>query len=68
MYTSSNLILHSLSCLVLDRFAAVGTKYEILSILQSGRDIKILIRNLFAVNMYSFSFFVLFFYTILCVF
>jgi len=48
--TSENLILYSLSRLVLDRFAAVGRKYGILSILQSAKDIKISIWNSFAVD------------------
>ena len=45
MYSSNNLILNSLSCLVLKHFAAVGSEYGILSILQSVIDMKISILN-----------------------
>jgi len=50
MYTRNNLILYSSSRLVLDRFAALRSKYRILSISQSVRDIKISIWNSFAVD------------------
>jgi len=54
MYTSNrpNPILSSLSRLVQDRFAAVGSKYGILSILQSVREIKISIWNSLGVNIW----------------
>ena len=48
MYTSDNVILYSLSRLVLNRFAAVGSQDGVTSILQSVDSIKGAVWNSFA--------------------
>ena len=48
MYTSDNLILYTLSRLTLNRFAAVGSTYGIMSILQPIAVIKTCIWKSFA--------------------
>jgi len=48
MYTSDDLILYSSACLVLKRFAAVGSQYGVTSILQSAASIKGAVWNCFA--------------------
>jgi len=49
MYTSDNLILNFLSCLVLNRFAAIGSQHGVTSILQPAASIKVAVWNTFAV-------------------